>query len=120
MMQSPLERRANPRYPLRAGLTFTYAGQTYDVNCHDLGKGGLSFEAEVDLPASEALLLTLRLGIATMQTQFSVRGSLRWKLPGETPRLFRYGLVFSDLNAAQQRVLSEFLGGTDVPATSAA
>ena len=50
MTLSSAERRIHPRFPLGATLMFTYSGQLYPGNVHDLGKGGLSFWAEVDMP----------------------------------------------------------------------
>jgi hypothetical protein len=108
------ERRAHPRYPLGATLTFTYTGQLRPGSVHDLGKGGLSFWAEGDMPVGENLILTLTLIVGETQAKLSCRGEIRWKQPAED-NLFRYGLAFGALNPAQLTVLTEFLGGTGKP-----
>jgi hypothetical protein len=114
MYQTPTERRANPRYPLRAELTFTYAGQTFTGHCHDLSKSGLSFETEAELPAGETLPFTLRLTVASAQARLTVRGTIRWRQSSEAS-LLRYGVLFGAMNTAQLNVLGEFLGGTGLP-----
>jgi hypothetical protein len=108
------ERRAHPRYPLGATLLFTYTGQRYAGNVNDLGKGGLSFWAEVDMPIGESLTLTITLIVGAAQAKLTSRGTIRWKQSGEAG-LVRYGAAFDQLNAAQLAILAEFLGGTGEP-----
>jgi len=108
------ERRAHPRYPLGATLIFTYTGQPHPGSVHDLGKGGLSFWAETDMPVDETLLLTLTLIVGEAQATVNCRGVIRWKQTTDD-RLFRYGVAFSGLNPAQLKVMAEFLGGTGEP-----
>ena len=108
------ERRAHPRYPLGAILMFTYAEHVHPGNVHDLGKGGLSFWAEVDMPVRESLTLTLTLIVGAAQAKLTNRGVIRWKQTVEAGK-FRYGAAFSRLNPAQLKVLAEFLGGTGEP-----
>ena len=108
------ERRAHPRYPLGVAVTFTYTGQLHPGSVHDLGKGGLSFWAERDMPVGENLNLTLTLIVGEAQAKMTCHGVIRWKQPADE-NLFRYGLAFSTLNPAQLTVLTEFLGGTGKP-----
>jgi hypothetical protein len=109
-----IERRAHPRYPLGAMLTFTYTEQVHPGSVHDLGKGGLSFWAERDMPVGENLILALTLIVGEAQAKLTCRGVIRWRQAAED-NLFRYGVAFSGLNLAQLRVLTEFLGGTGEP-----
>jgi hypothetical protein len=105
------------RYPLGVSLRFTYTEQNYPGNVHALGKGGLSFWAEVDMPVGESLTFTLTLVVGAAQAKLTNRGVIRWKqIPA--PALFQYGATFSALNPAQLKVLAEFLGGTGVPPDS--
>jgi len=108
------ERRAHPRYPLGATVTFTYTGQLHPGSVHDLGKGGLSFWAERDMPVGENLVLTITLIVGEAQAKLTCRGVIRWRQLSED-HLFRYGVAFSGLNPAQLKVLTEFLGGTGEP-----
>ncbi len=108
------ERRAHPRYPLGATLSFTYTGQLHPGSVHDLGKGGLSFWAEGDMPVGENLIVTLTLIVGEAQATMTCRGVIRWKQPVEE-NLFRYGLAFGAMNPGQLKVLTEFLGGTGKP-----
>jgi hypothetical protein len=114
MYPTPSERRSHPRYPLGAMLNFTYSDNLYPGNVHDLGKGGLSFWAEADMPEGESLTLTLTLIVGAAQAKITNRGVIRWKQAAE-PGLFRYGVAFSPLNPAQLTILAEFLGGTGEP-----
>jgi PilZ domain len=114
MTSSLSDRRSTPRYPLGAKLMFTSAGQLYPGHVQDLGKGGLSFWAEVDLPVGESLTLTLTLIVGNAQATLTSRGLIRWKQTPE-PGRFHYGTLFCDLNPAQFNVLAEFLGGTGQP-----
>jgi hypothetical protein len=114
MISNPSERRSHPRYPLGATLMFTYTEQLHPGSVHDLGKGGLSFWAEVDMPAGENLAMTLTLIVGEAQAKLNSRGVIRWKQAADAG-LFRYGVAFSGLNPAQLKVLAEFLGGTGEP-----
>ena len=105
------------RYPLGVSLLFTYTEQNYPGNVQALGKGGLSFWAEVDMPVGESLTLTLTLVVGAAQAKLTNRGVIRWKQT-PSPALFQYGANFSELNPAQLKVLAEFLGGTGAPPVS--
>ena len=113
------DRRIHPRYPQAAALLFNYDGQIYPGNVNDLGKGGLSFWAEVDLPVAEPLPLMLTLTVGNAQAKMTCLGLVRWKQTAQ-PELFRYGAAFSGLTPAQLSVLAEFLGGTGEPPMAAA
>ena len=110
----PAERRVHPRYPLGATVIYSYGGQIYPGNVQDLGKGGISFWGEIDMPVGESLTLTLTLIVGTAQARLTCRGVVRWKQAPQ-PGLFRYGAAFGSLNDAQTAVLAEFLGGTGAP-----
>lgn len=114
MTPTSSDRRAHPRFPLGATLMYTHAGEAYPGNVHDLGKGGLSFGAEGDMPVGETLTLTVTLIVGNAQAKLTSRGTICWKQPAQAG-LFRYGVAFSRLNSAQLKVLAEFLGGTGQP-----
>ena len=129
MTLSPTDRRLYARRPLRAAVAFDAAGQTYRGSCHDLGKGGLSFLTEIDLPIGETLALSILLTVGDAQARLAVKGEICWKQPAEpgpslhgtasqadasTP-LARYGVAFSDLSPGQLKVLGEFLTGMGEP-----
>jgi hypothetical protein len=129
MTLSPTDRRLYARRPLRAAVTFDAAGQTYRGSCHDLGKGGLSFLTEIDLPIGETFTLSILLTVGDAQARLTVKGVICWKQPAEPgpavhgtasqevagSALARYGVAFSNLNPAQLKVLSEFLTGMGEP-----
>jgi hypothetical protein len=124
MTLSPADRRLYARRPLQAVVTFDAAGQTYRGSCHDLGKGGLSFVTEIDLPIGETLTLSILLTVGDAHARFTVKGIVCWKLPAEggpashaaaSPAQSRYGVAFSDLNPVQLKVLGEFLTGMAEP-----
>lgn len=114
MSSKPLERRAHPRYPLEAALTFTYAGQTYPGAVHDLSKGGLSFWCNAEMPAGASLTLFLTLTVGKAQAALTSQGLICWQ-QSDPDGPIRYGVAFSELNPAQLNVLAEFLGGTGAP-----
>jgi len=123
MTLSPADRRLYARRPLQAAVTFDAAGQTYRGSCHDLGKGGLSFLTEIDLPIGETLTLSVLLTVGDAHARLTVKGVVCWKLPAEgSPvargaAVSRYGVAFSNLNPVQLKVLGEFLTGmVDPPA----
>jgi len=109
------DRRADRRYPIQAVIQFNHDGQVYGGSCYDLGKGGLSFLAGVAIPVGQSLTITLLLTLGQNRARLTVKGIVRWNILVE-PGTFRYGVAFSGLNSAQQKVLLEFLvGPTEAP-----
>lgn len=118
MTLSPTDRRLYARRPLRAAVAFDAAGQTYRGSCHDLGKGGLSFLTEIDLPIGEMLTLSIVLTVGDAQARLTVKGVICWKHPAEGDASARYGVAFSELSPGQLKVLGEFLTGMGEPPVS--
>ncbi len=129
MSLSPADRRLYARRPLQVAISFTAAGQTHRGSCHDLGKGGLSFLSEIDLPIGETLTLTVLLTVGDAHARLTVKGVICWKMPAGgdlaasgaasqaaagAPQA-RYGVAFIQLNPVQLKVLSEFLTGIGEP-----
>ena len=107
-MTDSSERRHQPRYRFRVGLTFQFEGQFHRAEGLDLNMDGIGFHSGLDIPNKTQVQLFLTLPAGERVATVGVWGTIRWHLE-VMPGVYRYGVTFEELNVDQRGAIGGYL-----------